>query len=158
MKKCVISISSFLAGVAAGALGARKIIGERSEQNQKISDKYMSLFIMMNQWVKVKQEGKNLASYFEQRGYWEIAVYGMSHAGRTFINELKDSSVKIRYGIDQRPGIAYERLDIISPEDELEMVDAIVVTPVTYFTEIEEHLNRKINCPIISLEDILYEL
>ncbi len=36
-------------------------------------------------------------------------------------------------------------------------VDAIVVTAITFYDEIKEELSRKIDCPIISLEDILYE-
>jgi hypothetical protein len=37
-------------------------------------------------------------------------------------------------------------------------VDAIVVTAITFFDEIEEKLSEKIDCPIISLDDILYEV
>ena len=40
----------------------------------------------------------------------------------------------------------------------LETVDAVVVTAITFFDEIEERLSEKVDCPIISLEDILYEV
>ena len=43
-------------------------------------------------------------------------------------------------------------------EDTLDDVDAIVVTAVTFFDEIEDELHKKVNCPILSLEDILYEV
>ena len=43
-------------------------------------------------------------------------------------------------------------------EDDLKPVDAIVVTAITFFDEIKEKLSEKIDCPIISLEDILYEV
>ena len=43
-------------------------------------------------------------------------------------------------------------------DDNLEDVDAIVVTAITFFDEIEEQLQSKVSCPIISLEDILYEV
>ncbi len=158
MKKNFLCFFLLLAGTAAGTLGTRKIVGGRAEENQKLSDKHLSLFLMMNQWVKVKQEGKNLASYFEQKGYHNIAVYGMSYAGKSFVNELEGSSIKIKYGIDQNADSIYTEIDIKSPDDELETVDAIVVTPVTFFTEIEAQMSRKTNCPIISLEDILYEI
>ena len=59
----------------------------------------MSLFLMMNQWVKVKQDGKNLSSYFEKEGYKQIAIYGMSYAGETLMEELIDSPVTVKYGI-----------------------------------------------------------
>jgi hypothetical protein len=121
-----------------------------------MSDKHLALFLMMNQWVKVKQEGKNLAAYFEQNGYHEIAIYGLSYAGETLVNELDGSSVVIKYGIDQKVHDIYGEFAVVSPDDPLEMVDAIVVTAIKSFDEIEENLRKKVNCPILSLEDILY--
>jgi hypothetical protein len=49
-------------------------------------------------------------------------------------------------------------VDVVTMDDDLEEVDAIVVTAITFFDEIEEKLSAKIDCPIISLEDILYEV
>ena len=43
-------------------------------------------------------------------------------------------------------------------EDDLKPVDAVVVTAITFFNEIEEQLSQKMKCPIISLEEILYEV
>lgn len=43
-------------------------------------------------------------------------------------------------------------------EDKLEPVDAVVVTAISFFDEIEEALNAKTDCPILSLEDILYNV
>lgn len=147
-----------MVGSVLGAIGMGKVMNGKTEQNQKLSDKYLILFLMMNQWVKVKQEGKTLESYFVQKGYRNIAVYGMSYVGRTLVDELADSAVHIKYGIDQNTDIVCEGIDIISPEDKLKDVDAVVVTPVSFFAKIEECLSKKVNCPVISLEDVLYEL
>ena len=112
---------------------------------------------MMNQWVKVKQEGKTLASYFEKYGYKKIAVYGMSYAGETLVNELKDSEIEVMCGIDQKQGI-YSVIDVFSPNEPLPNMDAIVVTAITFMDEIEIMLRCKVTCSTISLEDILYEV
>ena len=82
----------------------------------------------------------------------------MSYAGETFADELQGSDVKIKYGIDKKADTIYAEFDVISPDEELEEVDAIVVTSITFFDEIEELLSKKVDCPIISLEDILYEV
>ena len=158
MKKSLVSILSGLTGAAIGAAGTGRVMVKKVAKNQEMSDKHLALFLMMNQWVKVKQEGKRLASYFEKNGYHEIAIYGMSYAGETLVSELTGSNITIKYGIDQRANNLYEEFDIVSPEDELEEVDAIVVTSIKFFDEIEERLREKVNCPIISLEDILYEV
>lgn len=112
----------------------------------------------MNQWVKVKQEGKNLATFFQRNGYKQIAVYGMSYAGETLVEELKDTEVKVAYGIDRNADGIYASVEMVSLEDDLGEVDAVVVTAVTFFDEIEEKISEKLDCPIISLEDILYEV
>lgn len=158
MKKSVISVVSILAGAAAGAVAARKITGKRLEKTGAMLNKMHSLFLLMNRWVNVKQKGKNLASYFEKNGYQKIAVYGMSYAGETLLEELRGSSVEVLYGIDQKSDVIYSDIEVMKPEDSLKKVDAVAVTAITFFDEIEETLSAKMDCPIISLEDILDEM
>jgi hypothetical protein len=64
----------------------------------------------------------------------------------------------VAYGIDQNADSIYADVDIVTMDDDLEVVDAIVVTAITFFDEIEGKLSGKIDCPIISLEDVLYEV
>lgn len=158
MKKGAITILSALTGAAVGAGAVGKVESEKLDKMRAMSNKHLELFKMMSQWVKVKQEGKNLSSYFEKNGYTKIAVYGMSYAGETLINELENSTVTVAYGIDRNADSLYADIDIVSMDDDLEEVDAIIVTAITFFDEIEEKLSEKMDCPIISLDDILYEV
>ncbi len=156
MKKGMISILSMLTGVVIGASIVKKREGDKFEKACDKSNKHFELFCMMSQWVRVKQEGKNLSSYFEQNGYRKIAVYGMSYAGETLINELKGTKIEVAYGIDKNADHIFTGINTVSPEDTLEKVDAIVVTAITFFAEIEEKLSKKNDYPIISLEEVLY--
>lgn len=158
MKKSVISVLSTLAGVIIGVGTAGKVISGEKDKIKVMSDKHLDLFLMMTQWVKVKQEGKNLSTFFEKNGYRRIAIYGMSYAGETLVEELKGTDIQVAYGIDRNADSIYMGVDIISMEDDLKEVDAIVVTAITFFDEIEEKLSMKVLCPVISLEDILYEV
>lgn len=158
MNKPVLTILSALTGAAVGAGAVGKAAGKDTRKAKAMSDKHLALFRMMDQWVQVKQEGKHLAAYFEKNGYRKIAVYGMSYAGKTLVNELKDTDIVIAYGIDRNADGIYTDIDIVSMDEELEEVDAIVVTAITFFDEIEEKLSEKSNCPVLSLEDILYEV
>jgi hypothetical protein len=158
IKTVATVLASALTGVAAGATAVGKVAGNKINKTQSMSDKHLALYLMMNQWVKVKQEGKNLASYFEKNGYKKIAIYGMSYAGETLLDELKNTDVKVAYGIDKNVDNIYTDVDVVSMDDDLEEVDAIVVTAITFFDEIEDKLSEKTDCPIISLEDILYEV
>lgn len=162
MKKGTISVLSTLtggiAGTITGACAVAKILGKEGSKAKELADKHLVLFLMMNQWVKVKQEGKNLSSYFEKNNYKKIAIYGMSYAGETLVEELKDSKTEIIYGVDRNADSIYSDIEIYSVEDELPEADAVVVTAITFFEQIEETLSQKLNCPIISLEDVLYEV
>lgn len=126
---------------------------------KEMSNRHLALFLMMNKWVKVKQEGKNLSVFFERNGYKRIAIYGMSYAGTTLLNELKGTPTKVMYGIDKNTNLV-EKVGIIvcPPDNILEEVDAVVVTAITFFTEIKDILSKKLYCPIVSLDEILDEV
>jgi hypothetical protein len=158
IKTAATVVASALTGAAAAATAVGKTKDEKLNKAWGYSNKHLALFQMMNQWVKVKQEGKNLASYFEKNGYKKIAVYGMSYAGETLLDELKDTDIKVAYGIDKNAESIYADVDVITMDGDFKEVDAIVVTAITFFDEIEEELSEKVDCPIISLEDVLYEV
>ena len=158
MKKGMIAVLSGLTGSIMGAAIVGKDGKGRIKKAEQMSNKHLSLFLMMNQWVKVKQEGKHLDSFFKEHNYDKIAIYGMSYAGETLLNELRDTDIEVKYGIDKNVETVHSEIDIFSVEDSLNEVDAVVVTAITFFNEIEEELSKKMRCPIISLEDILYEV
>jgi len=54
MKKGVLGILSVCAGAAAGAMAVGGVLKGRIKEIQDKSDKHLSLFLMMNQWVMVK--------------------------------------------------------------------------------------------------------
>lgn len=41
-----------------------------------MADKHLALFLMMNEWVKVKQEGKDLASFLNGKGIRKLLFTG----------------------------------------------------------------------------------
>ena len=150
MKKQLILMISLVMGFAAGVSIIRQREKKAKQKEKEMSEKHLALFLMMNQWVQVKQEGKKLADYLSEHGYKNIAVYGMSFAGERLVNELR--------GTDKQADTLYSEIDLVSLEDEWKEVDAIIVTAITFFDEIEKMLSQRIYCPILSLEDILYEI
>ena len=135
------------------------------EIREKNVDRVLSLcninitqFQIMNQWVKVKQKKNNLSVYFEERGYYHIAIYGMGIIGQTLLDELHNTKVEVVYGIDRNAYKIYAEVKVISLEDSFPKVDAVVVTIVESFDKIVQCLKDKIDCPIISLKDIVYDM
>ena len=159
MKKAIISLLSVLTGIGAGAGIVGKLAEEEINKREELANRHLALFLLMNQWVRVKQEGKQLASYFEKKKYKNIAIYGMNYVGETLVEELRATSVHISYAIDKKADYIYvENIELISLDDDFEPVDAIVVTAITFFDEIERELKPKMNCPIISIKNVLDEV
>lgn len=157
-KTILVGLVSAAAGAAASACVVANSAGKEVDKNLQMSKKHLDLFLMMNQWVKVKQEGKNVSDYLEKNDYKSIAIYGMSYAGEALVRELSDSAIEVKYGIDKNAAGVYSELKLVTPEDELEEVDAVVVTAISFFEDIEKNLSNKLKADIIALDDILYNL
>lgn len=137
----------------------QKIICESAGKARTLEEKHLQLFLMMNQWVKIKQAGKNLADYLKERGYRKIAIYGMSYVGETLLSEFQKTEIEVVYGIDKNADKLSLDLEVVTlKNNKLKEVDAVVVTAISFYQEIKEQLSEKLNCPILSLENILYEM
>ena len=157
--KKVISIGgTFLLGAGVSALVVKNTMQKKVDQKQNMSDKHLDLFLIMNRWVKLKQEGREIIDYFKKNNYKHIAIYGMSYMGETLINELKNSDVEIVYAIDKNADNIFADVEVVGLDEELEEVDVIIVTAVSFFEEVKELLVQKIDCPIVSLEEILCDV
>ena len=103
------------------------LIYKKSKENEtrykNLAEKDKDLVFLLEQWIKKKQEGKDLAEYFQKNGIKSIAIYGMSFVGERLYEELKDSEIKIRYAIDKSANGIYVNIDVISPDDKLPEVD-----------------------------------
>lgn len=162
MKKSILSILSMAAGAAAGVAVSAAAVGKEQNKTinkkQQLADKHLAMVKVYDEWLKVRQDGRSLVQYFEKRGYKNIAIYGMSYLGESLVRELQASDVKVQYGIDKNADNIYSSVEVMNLSDDLPEVDAIVVTAVFFFDEIAEELADKVNCPIISLEDMVYEV
>ena len=146
MKKGIGTVISTLAGAAAGAAAVGTSSNKKLKRKDEGLKKVHELYMAFDQWLRIRQEGKTLVEYFHQQNFKTIAIYGMKELGEHLYEELKDADS------------IYADVDVITPDDDLEQVDVIVVTAIYYFDEIEEMLSQKVDYPVISLEDVLYEI
>lgn len=157
MNKIVLSCISALAGIGtATAFVGKKMNDIICEKNTE-KEKFRIMYHALEKWMRIKQSNKNLSTYFEVYGYNKIAIYGMGDLGKLLINELEDTSITVEYAIDKNI-TSNEKINVVKPDSDLQDVDAIVVTAIAYFDDINENLSNKVNCPIVSLEDIIYEV
>lgn len=128
------------------------------EVKDKKIDKFKRYYDMLNEWLSLKQKGKSLEKYFEDNGYKSVAIYGMGEMGNRLYDELKESSIEVRYAIDKNVSSVYSELNVLNPSQEFPEVDVIVITATFAFDEIVSRVENKFCCPVISLEDVVYEV
>lgn len=122
-----------------------------------LAQKHLFMFQIMNRWVELKQKNFCIWKFLQKKGYHHIAIYGMSFIGRRLYEELANY-VEIDYAINKNADNICMDICIYLPNDHLEEVDAIIVTTVMHFDEITELLQKKVKCPVLSLENIIDEL
>ena len=120
--------------------------------------KYDQYYKLLNQWLKAKMYGHGAADYFHDLGYKNVAIYGMADLAQRLIDDLSNSDIEVRYGIDRDVACASAVIDdVYSPDDSLPTVDVIVVTPFTEFYSIKNSLD-KCGLPIVSIEEVVWSI
>lgn len=120
-------------------------------------DKIEIFYNLMEQWFTIHEQGKTIPMILEKRNIYSVAIYGIGKIGIHVIKEIEGSNVTISYAIDKVRTGYYDFITVKNTNDELPKVDAILVTAIYDFEEIEEALSKKTTLPIISLEEIIYE-
>lgn len=111
---------------------------------------------LLTKWFGLREKGIKLAEYFEAYGYHNIAIYGMSDLGQFLLRELKESDINVAYAIDRRAEKLDAPVDVLTMDETFPAVDMIVVTAVYFYNQILDELKEKVDCLIVSLEDIMY--
>lgn len=158
MKRKLLEIGKkliIIAGGIAGVLVYKKHTVDKALERAK---KFKSYYGMLNVWLSLKQEEKTLVTWFEENGYKNIAIYGMGEIGNRLYEELRNTDINVAYAIDKNADAVYSPLSVYEKEDDLPEVDAIVVSVAFAFGEVSAELKKRCSCPVISLEDILYEM
>ncbi len=158
VKKLIKTLIILATGAAIGSsiisILKNKVINKETKRVEKFKEYYN----LLNQWVIVKQESKTIEKFFSDRDIQTIAIYGMGELGNRFYDEIKNSSIKVVYAIDENAGNTYSELNTVTLDDELEKVDAIIVTATFAYDDIESKLRNMVDYQIISLEDVIFEL
>lgn len=153
MRKVILSLIGMAMGFVLGEKSHVKQFNQMEEDNAKFHEFYDVLL----QWIKVRQNGRTLAGYFQKYDYNTVAIYGMKELGVALWTELKDTGIEVKYGIDNKVNKINGNVKLFKSKDNLEEVDVIVVTAIHDYADIEMELRDKMKCPIVALNDVVYE-
>lgn len=153
-------LSNFLLGMGIGVFLNYIYVKYRKKDKKNSFNpsikKYEMGFQVFNKWVKLKNESKTFEPYFQDNEISIVAIYGMGDLGERLYEELNNLNVGIAYAIDRMASAKkINGLRVVGIDDTLENVDAIIVTPIQDYYEIEKMLEEKTDIDIISLEYIV---
>lgn len=152
-----------LTGIIVGIIVAIKLTCDLCDniikkKNKKINrlDQY---YIILRKWLSANQKGITLSDYFKNHSYKKVAIYGLGELGRCLVDEISKDDI-IVCGIDKDISDMNYEFDLYRADDVDKItqdIDVVVVTAVSYFDSIKGLLQNKLDCDIISLQDIINE-
>lgn len=111
-------------------------------------------------YLKANIDNKNFKTYFKEKNYNKIAIYGFGTTGKLLYDEIKDE-IEICCIIDKSDTAKINvEVEVIKPRDIInyENINIIIVTPYFQFYEIRNSLKKYTSTKILSLRNILSEL
>ena len=158
MKKIFGLIITFVSGCVCGAyVVGTKLAKIQGADNKKII-RENSLASLFNDWVYLNNKGTSIGKWFSDKGYKNVAIYGMSQVGHRLKEDLENAGIKVPYGIDRDTNLYLEDFTIYSPDDELPDAEHIIVTTLHSFDEIKALLQTKTGCKIEFIRDIVDDI
>ena len=158
MKKELKIIISCMAGFLSGGYISSVMAKDVMKPVWQQSDNILRYYRIFDRWLSLRQRNISLDAYFRNHGYRSVAIYGVKELGCRLLDELQHTDIEVVCMIDQMTDGMDGKVRVITPEDEIPKADVIVVTASYYFESISAELKKKTDCPVISIEEIVYEI
>lgn len=147
---------------AGGVLFGQSILGRRQKENflemQCLAEKHLEMFFLMDRWLKNKQDRKRIGEYLKKQGYQNVTIYGAGYVGKRLYAELSGEGFEVVQLVDRNGGMKCFGVKVKQFSEKMKPTDAVIVTAVYSFEEIEEGLRLKFGCAVLSLWDIVYRM
>ena len=126
-----------------------------SVNDQKIVERYRGYWKVLDQWLCIKEIGKSVSEYLNANNVRQIAIYGVGMLGKHLIKELENTEINIAYCVDRFVNSGENDYKTYSMDEKLPYVDAIIVTVIYDFENIQNQISKKFDGEIISLDTLI---
>lgn len=125
------------------------------EQKYNVLKRHDSL---LNDWLYIKEHNLDFSNYFIKYNYNTIAIYGMGKLGMHLFHELNKGDIQVSFGIDKNSEDCDCEIKVYALNQQMPKVDAVVITVIDQYAEIGRLLSKKLNCAMVTIEEIIQEL
>lgn len=158
MEILVSIIGGFIVGVIIGVLSNRWVAKRFEPPRKQKVDKFKSYYGLLTKWYSNNKEGNTMEHILLKSGYKRIAIYGMGEIGTMLYDALEGSSIEIAYAMDRKVKNCFSNLDIHELSEEIEEVDAIIVTVPFAFESVKKEIEARSTVKVESLEYLLFDV
>lgn len=150
MRKRILVFGLYLLSVIIPAYYFGIIVGKNKDRNV---NKFKQYFKLMTKWIQL--DADKVEKYLFKQGIGTISIYGVGDIGKTLFDQLKDSRVKVVSFLEARDREQYQGVPVVSIDRYNTKTDAIIVTPFLEYDQIKKELGKRVNCKIISIEEVI---
>lgn len=144
---------------AAACLGITFASNRYYRRKETKNGRYFQWYKALHQWIVIQQDRGRISDYFKNNNYKSVIIYGMGELGMLLLRELEDTDIEIPYVIDQNAGsITARGKKIVTLKEIREDADVVVVSVIDKFDVIKADIEKYVNVPVVSLEDVLFSL
>lgn len=144
-----------LAGMLAGIVTDRICIHKLLREKNDMIENTKANLLVLEEWLAMRCRGCSIADALKRRGFRAVAIYGMGTLGSHLYQELENSDIQVKYIIDRRPIKGVYHAEVCSAEEKISGVDAVIVTSVYQFEEMERQIRKSNEIQVISLLELL---
>ena len=145
-----------IGGLAGGIITFRITLKKREAEKRNI-ERLNRTLNMLNQWLILKEKGIELKFPIENSINKKVIIYGFSIKGRHLARELIRSGVEVTAAIDRKKMSPFENIHVYQINHCNIEADIIINTVITEHQSVSNNLKKYFDCPIVSLEDIIFE-
>ena len=114
-------------------------------------NRYQLIAKCFDAWMTAEERENGIAHCCKKLGVLKVGIYGYGMLGRHLLFLLQRGGIKVEWIMDRRE-LKIEGMNVLTPKSAFPEVDAIFVTVIDEYPEIEKFLCDKTGTKIISLE------
>lgn len=130
-------------------------LDERQTNYKTVSDR-LSKGELIIQWMAKEPEAIYENLHIKEK-VETVAIYGYSRLGRALKLYLEKYGIEVKYIIDQKGQMLRTDKTVYTLNDDLEDVDAVIITPIGLYEEIKSKLEKKLKSKFIYIETLIAE-
>lgn len=135
-------------------LGGKMLVGMINEYKSGMKRNSANMMVF-NNWIEFIYNGGHIDEYLNDNNYSRVMIYGNGYIGKRLKQALEKTSIEVIAVMDKKDSNSQGGI-ILGINDEIPNVDCIIITPIFYYDEIYDMLQKKTKVPVFSIEK-LYE-